>query len=74
MKYFYIVVIVYDNEKYYPYAVKVSENDNLLAKLKIKGIISANICPTKKEAYNLVERWRDTYTKAGVYMFDSPQF
>lgn len=74
MKYFYIVVTVYENEKYYSYAIKVSENDNLLAKLKIKGIINANICHTKKEAYNLVERWRDIYKKAGTYMFDSPQF
>ena len=74
MKCFYIAVIVCENEKYYSYAIKVSENDNLLAKLKTKGIISANICPTKKEACRIVERWRDIYKKSGVYMFDSPQF
>ena len=74
MKYFYIVVTVYENEKYYPYAIKVSENDNLLAKLKIKGITNANIFPTKKKAYEMVERLRDIYKNAGVYMFDSPQF
>ena len=38
MKYFYIAVQVEESGKYYAYAVKVSESDNLLSKLKIKNI------------------------------------
>jgi len=55
MKYFYIAVTVAENGKYYAYAVKVSESDNLLSKLNIKGILHANIYPSKKKAAEVVE-------------------
>ena len=70
MKYFYIVVQVEENGKYYAYAVKVSESDNLLSKLKIKNIVTANIFRTKKKAEEIVEAWNQMYKENGNYMFD----
>lgn len=71
MKYFYIVVQVQENGKYYAYAVKVSESDNLLSKLKIKNIVTANIFRTKKKAEEIVEEWNQMYKTNGNYMFDA---
>ena len=70
MKYFYIVVQVEENGKYYAYAIKVSESDNLLSKLKIKNIVTANIFRTKKRAEEIVEAWNQMYKENGNYMFD----
>lgn len=50
MKYFYIAVTVEENKKYYSYVIKTNENTNLLTTLKIKNIICAALCPSKKEA------------------------
>lgn len=70
MKYFYIAVTVAENGKYYAYAVKVSESDNLLSKLNIKGILHANIYPSKKKAAEVVETWNASYKANGTYLFD----
>ena len=70
MKYFYIAVTVAENDKYYAYAVKVSESDNLLSKLNIKGILHANIYPSKKKAAEVVKTWNASYKANGTYLFD----
>lgn len=70
MKYFYIAVQVEEGGKYYAYAVKVSESDNLLSKLNIKGILHANIYPSKKKAAEVVETWNASYKANGTYLFD----
>lgn len=70
MKYFYIVVQVEECGKYYAYTVKVSESDNLLSKLKIKNIVTANICRTKKQAAAIVEVWNNAHKASGRYIFD----
>ena len=72
MKYLYIAVQVEENGKYYAYAIKVSESDNLLSKLKIKNIVTANIFRTKKRAVEVVESWNRMYKENGNYMFDEP--
>jgi hypothetical protein len=65
----YIVVQVTENEKKYAYAVKVSESDNLLSKLAIKGITAANLCGSRKEAEEVVTIWNESYKLNGSYMF-----
>lgn len=73
MKNFYIAVQVEENEKLYAYVIKVSSSDNLLSKLTIKNIITANICKTKKEAEALVENWNEGHKANNRYMFaDAP--
>lgn len=74
MKYTYISVTVEENGKYYAYTVKVSESDNVLSKLKIKGIIHANIYGTKKKCEEVVDHWNECYKQNGTYMFDTPKF
>lgn len=74
MKYFYFAVTVKENGKYYAYIVKMSSSDNVLSKLKIKGILHANIYPTKKQAAAVVEAWNASYKSNGTYLFDSPGF
>lgn len=65
----YIAVQVTENGKNYAYAVKVSESDNLLSKLAIKGIAAANLCSTKKEAEEVVTAWNEAFKNNGSYMF-----
>lgn len=74
MKNFYIVVQITENNKHYAYVVKVSESDNLLSKLKITNIQSANIFPTKKRAYEVAEYWNACFKANGTYYFDEPLF
>ena len=71
MKNYYVAVSIQENEKYYAYAIKVNESDNLLSKLKIKGIMHANICNTKKHAESVVNHWNDAYKNNGTYLFDN---
>ena len=70
MKHFYIAVTVEENGKYYAYAVIVSQNDNVLSKLAIKGILHANICETKKKCIEIVNLWNNSYKANGTYIFD----
>lgn len=65
----YIAIQVTENGKSYAYAVKVSESDNLLPKLEIKGITAANLCSTKKEAEEVVATWNECFKNNGSYMF-----
>lgn len=70
MKSTYIAVQIMEDEKLYAYIVKVSSSDNLLSKLTIKNILTANICQTKKEAESLVKYWNDGHRANNRYMFD----
>nr|DAF43343.1 MAG TPA: hypothetical protein [Siphoviridae sp. ctEJG5] len=65
----YIAVQVTENGKNYAYAVKVSESDNLLSKLEIKGITAANLCGSRKEAEEVVTDWNEAFKNNGSYMF-----
>ena len=70
MKNFYFVVTIQENEKYYSYVLKLHQSDNIISRLKIPGIISANIFKTKKEAAATAERWNATYKANNNYLFD----
>ena len=70
----YIAITVSENRKYYSYMIKHNNSNNLLNVAKIKGILSANICDTKKEAERIVEQWNESYKQNGTYMFGTPQF
>ena len=65
----YIAVQVTENGKKYAYAVKVSESDNLLSKLAIKGITAANLCGSRKESEEVVSTWNECFKSNGSYMF-----
>lgn len=65
----YIAVQVTEDGKNYAYAIKISERDNLLSKLAIKGIAAANLCSTKKEAGELVTCWNESFKNNGSFMF-----
>lgn len=72
MKNFYVALQIEENGKYYAYAEKISENDNLLAKLSIKNLVTANICETKKKAEEVTTLWNDSHKTNGRYMFSQP--
>jgi hypothetical protein len=74
MKNFYIAVQFTENNKNYAYVIKVSENDNLLSKLKTPNIKAANIFPTKKRAYEIAKHWNACFKTNGTYYFDEPLF
>lgn len=65
-----LAVIVAESGKNYAYAVPVSGSDNLCAILaRVPGLTAANICATKKDAFELVTFWNDCYKANGSYMF-----
>lgn len=70
MKYNYIAVQIKENEKFYAYVVKVSESDNLLSKLAIKNVVTANIYDTNKKAELVVGHLNECYKANGNYLFD----
>lgn len=69
--YFYIVVNIQENGKNYAYMIRCNSSDNLLSKLAIKNILTANICDTKKAARALTTFWNDCYKNNGTYLFDT---
>lgn len=70
MKYYYILVTIMENDKYYSYVLKVPESQNLLSALKIKNILTANIYPTKRQAQADAAFNNNIYRKNGAYLFD----
>lgn len=70
MKNMYIVVTIEENKKYYCYVIKTKTTDNLLYKLKIKNIVSADIHETKKRAYQVTETRNNIYKLNNQYLFD----
>ena len=68
------VVSIEQNGKNYAYAMRVSDQDNLIAKFKIKGITTAIVCGTRKKAKELVTAWNTSYRENGTYLYDEPSF
>lgn len=56
MKNFYIVVQTKKDDRFYAHVVKISKHDNLLSKLNIENIVTANICQSRKEAESWAEQ------------------
>ena len=73
MKNIYFAVTVKEDEKYYSYMVKSTDNTNVLSTLNIKNIVHANVYP-KKQAEETVRHWNECYKKNGTYMFAEPSF
>ena len=69
MKNTYIAVQIKENNKYYAYVIKVNAMDNLLSKLEINNIITANICTTKKNAEEIINLWNESFKSNGTYFF-----
>ena len=58
------------DKKYFADVMRVSELDNLTAKLEgIGGLMHANICSTKKRAREIADAWNEGYKKNGTYLF-----
>ena len=74
MKNSYATVSVREDGKYYAYVVKISESDNALYRLAIKGIMHANIYSTKKKAVDMAYFWNERYKENGTYLFSYPLF
>ncbi len=66
--------IVHENGKYDACAIPVTDCDNLVSKLKIPGIVCANVCTTKTAARDMVLAWRDMFREQGIYYWDDPEF
>lgn len=69
MKYFYITYSRRTDEGIYADVLRVNENIELTGALDIPGIVYANICRTKKAAYDMAMVWNDAYRKNGTYAF-----
>ena len=70
MKNFWIAADVEENGKYYAFAFKVSENDNLKCRLAgIQNLYAANIMPSKKIADEVVAAWNSAHKANGNYLF-----
>ena len=67
MKRYWIAAIVNEDGEQYAYGIPVRENENIVS--KVKGATAANICPTKKAMYDLVQYWNDCFRENKTYMF-----
>ncbi len=66
----FIAAEVEENGKYYAYVIPVTNSDNLIHKLKVRGIVAANLCDSKREAGEIVTAWNEAHKANGTYMFD----
>lgn len=70
MKNFWIAADTEESGKYYAFALRVSENDNLKSRLAgIQNLYAANIMPSKKAAHEVVAAWNEAHKANGNYMF-----
>lgn len=67
----YLAVVREENKKYFSFVLKVNNNENLVYAIKVKNIIIAQICPSRKEAERLVGFWNECYKKNNTYLFDN---
>lgn len=59
--------------KYYAYAEPVKNGANILRQLDIIGGLKvAEIYQTRKEAIEVVARWRNSFKQNGTYAFPEP--
>lgn len=68
----FLAVTVNEGGKRYSYVVPVTNGDNLIWRLQ--NFETANICSSKKEAAEIVERWNAAHKANGEFMFDEPLF
>lgn len=67
----YFAITVQENGKYYSYAETIKSGENVLHTLtKIKGAITAEVCPTRIQAERLAEKWNDSARANHNYLFD----
>lgn len=68
------VVSIAENGRNYAYAMKVSDQDNLIKKFDIAGITTAVVCGTRKRAKELVTEWNMSYRANGTLLYDDPSW
>lgn len=72
IKKYWIVIQTEQQGKYDAFIIPVTEIDNIATKLQaIRGIVSANIYNTQKQACSVVMAWRDGFRASGIYMWDT---
>lgn len=64
----FLAVTVKEDGKYYSYVLPVTNSINLVQALM--RFDWANVCSSKKEASEMVERWNAIHKMHGDYMFD----
>lgn len=58
----------YPEKSYVAFAVSTSGCNNLVSLLdSIGGLVSANVCNSRKEAEEIAEAWNETYKKNGTF-------
>lgn len=62
---------VYPENSYLAFALSVPACNNLVSELsRISGIMTANVCASRKEAEEIAEDWNWQYRQNGTYCFD----
>lgn len=61
----------YPKESYVAFAVSTSGCNNLVSLLdSIGGLVTANVCNSRKEAEEIARAWNETYKNNGTYFCD----
>lgn len=61
----------YPEESYVAFAVSTSGYNNLVSLLdSIGGLVTANVCNSRKEAEEIARAWNETYKNNGTYFYD----
>ena len=60
----------YPEESYVAFAVSTSGCNDLVSLLdSIGGLVTANVCNSRKEAEEIARAWNETYKKNGTYFY-----
>lgn len=72
MKNTYIVLQIQEDGRMYSYVTVTHEGRNLFYDLsRISGLVCAEVMPTKKAAYELAQRYNESFHYTGIYYFDT---
>ena len=68
----YMVYTIEEDGRFYAWAQRVKESENLKQYFYNKNVISVNVIATKKRAAEIVQAWNDGFKEQGRYLFDLP--
>ena len=66
MTLYYFAVQILEGQKMRACVYRFAEYHNIAAHLSEPEVVAANICPTKKRAYELANAWNKGFAESGI--------
>ena len=67
-------ITIEENGKYFAWPLTVPANNDIVSEFAgIKGLKTANYCPSRKKAKELADFWNGCYRRNGTYLYQKEE-